>query len=186
MSGLSRSCLRKVRSGWLRASGVTFVFLILMSCEAVLAQNPIPENLAPPPVRTLTKEEKKALETVTDHKSRTKLALELMEARLRKAEELGVAESFSEAVKELAGFQALMSNTIQFLQRSNNGSGSVLNSFKRFELALRAFSPRIESIRRETPERFEYHVREVLRGLRDARSSAVEPLFGNTVLPTGN
>jgi DNA repair ATPase RecN len=170
----------------LRFSGALALVLISLFVTPASAQVQLPENIAPPPVRVLSKEEKKALEALTDHKARTKLTLDLMEARLRKAEELGVAESYAEAVKELAGFQALMNNAMQFLQRNNDGRGSILNTFKRFELALRGFSPRIETIRREAPERFEYHVREILRGLRDARSSAVEPLFGNTVLPTGN
>lgn len=186
MSVLSRFFSPDSHSFAVSVIAVFAAVLIFLIPASASAQIQMPDNIAPPPVRVLSKDEKKALDSLTDHKNRTKLALELMEARLKKAEEFGSAESYGEALKELAGFQALMNNTLHFLQRNNDGRGGILNTFKRFELALRAFSPRIESIRRDTPERFEFHVREILRGLRDTRSTAIEPLFGNTVLPTGN
>src|SRR5215204_2987075 len=54
----------------------------------------VPENLAPPALKIISKEEKSALAGLTDVKNRTKLALDLMEVRLKKAEELNTQESF--------------------------------------------------------------------------------------------
>lgn len=145
-----------------------------------------PLNLAPPAVKALSKEEKTALAAVTDVKDRTRLALDLMEARLKKAEALYAQESYGAVLSELGGFQALMDDAIRFLNRNNNGGGKIMNNFKKFEMALRAFMPRLEVIRRDLPERFEYHVRTLLITVRDTRSKAVEPFFSTTILPAGN
>jgi hypothetical protein len=79
-----------------------------------------------------------------------------------------------------------MDDAIKFLNRSDDGRGKVLNTFKRFEMALRAFTPRIELLRRELPDSYEYHVRRLLVTVRDTRAKAVEPMFGSTILPAGN
>jgi hypothetical protein len=145
----------------------------------------VPANLAPPPLKILSKEEKSALDASSDLKDRTKLSLELMEARLKKAEELNTDERYNALLSELGGFQALMDDALKYLNRNDDGRGKVMNTFKKFEMSLRAFTPRLELIRREMPERFEYHVRKILIFLRDTRSKAVEPLFSNTVVPSG-
>ena len=166
---------------------LTFVSIYFFAGVSVRAQEEIiPANLAPPVVKSLSKEEKSALAAVTDVKDRTKLALELMEARLKRAEELNTQESFYAVLSELGGFQALMDDAIKFLNGNNNGGGKAMNNFKKFEMALRAFMPRIEVIRRELPERYEYHVRTLLVRVRDTRSKAVEPFFSTTILPAGN
>lgn len=160
------------------------VALCLFTAAGVNAQEEqIPANLAPPAVKFISKEEKTALAGVSDIKERTKLALNLMEVRLKKAEELNTQESFGALLNELGCFNALMDDTIRFLNRNDNGSGKVMSNFKRFEMALRAFMPRLELIRRDLPERYEYHVRKLLVTVRDTRSKAVEPFFSTTILP---
>jgi hypothetical protein len=59
----------------------------------------------------------------------------------------------------------------------------VLANLKRFEIGLRKFTPRLELIRREVPLTHEFYVRSLLKQLREARTKATEPLFGETVLP---
>ena len=46
--------------------------------------------------------------------------------------------------------------------------------------------PRLELIRRDMPERYEYYVRRLLKTVRDTRAKAVEPFFSSTVLPGSN
>src|SRR5688500_16655255 len=72
------------------------VALTLLSGVSVSAQEEenIPANLAPPALKIISKEEKTALSGISDIKDRTKLALDLMEARLKKAEELNTQEAF--------------------------------------------------------------------------------------------
>ena len=150
----------------------------------IKAQDEIPPNVELPPVKSISKDEKSSLAAATDVKIHTKLAIELMDVRLKKAEELSIQESFNEMFNELGGFHALMDDTIKFLNKNDPGRGKVLDNFKRFELALRAFSPRIELIRRELPDKYEFYVRRLLKSVRDTRAKAVEPLFTDTIVPT--
>ena len=159
-----------------------FAFSVLFCVNVSAQEEEIPANIAPPPVKVISKEEKSALAGSTDVKDRTKLAIDLMEARLKKAETLNTSESYNDLLNELGSFTALMDDTLKFLNRNDDGRGKVMTTFKRFEMALRTFTPRLELIRRELPENFEYHVRTMLRTVRDARSKAIEPFFSTTVV----
>jgi len=158
-------------------------FSLLSGVSVSAQEEEIPANLAPPPVKVISKEERSALGGLNDVKDRTKLAIDLMEARLRKAETLNTSESYSDCLNELGSFNALMNDTLKFLNRNDDGRGKVMGTFKKFEMALRAFMPRIELIRRELPDNFEFHVRSLLRTVRDTRAKAVEPFFSSTVVP---
>ena len=164
-----------------------FVFMVLFGVNAQAQEEQmeeqVPDNLAPPAIKVISKEEKSALANIADIKNRTKLTIELMEARLKRAEALNAEESFSAILNELGGFQALMNDAFIYINRSGSGGGKMLDTFKRFEMALRAFMPRIELIRRELPDSYGYHVKKLLISVRDARSKAVAPLFSTTVVP---
>lgn len=160
------------------------LLLSAFSLSPALAQNEPPDDMAPPPVKNVSKEERSQLEAESEVKERTKLALQLMDLRLKKAEELNSREEFTKMFLELGGFHGLVDNTLVFLTQVSRGdSGKVLNNFKRLEIGLRSFIPRMEIIRRELPARYEFYVRILTRYLRDARSKAIEPLFGDTVVP---
>jgi hypothetical protein len=169
---------------------IFFCFLLLTCYLAgaapAAAQEEMPANAAPPPVKYLSKDEKTVLDGEKDLKKRTKLAIDLMELRLKKAEQLSTEESFNQMFSELGGFHALMDLTLIYVKQNNLGNGKSFEAFKRFEIALRSFTPRIETIRRELPESYEYYVRGLLRNVRETRAKAVEPLFGETVLAEGN
>ncbi len=172
-----------IRSFYLLPFTFCLLTLCLLTSVNVNAQeDEIPANIAPPPVKVISKEEKSALAGSSDVKDRTKLAIDLMEARLKKAESLNTSESYNDLLNELGSFNALMDDALKFLNRNDDGRGKVMNTFKKFEMALRAFMPRIELIRRELPDNFEYHVRKLLRTVRDARSKAVEPFFSSSVV----
>ena len=140
-------------------------------------------DTAPPPVRVLSRSDRERLDTKRDVKDRTKLALEMMSERLTSAEKLMTSEEFDAVFRELGYFHGLMENSVDFLERRDTGSGKVLDNFKRLEMGLRAFLPRLETIRREIPNRYEDYVGIVMKYLRDARSKAFEPMFSDTVLP---
>ncbi|HVF46445.1 MAG TPA: hypothetical protein VNA17_02655 [Pyrinomonadaceae bacterium] len=145
-----------------------------------LAQGP---DLAPPPLKIVSKAEQQRLDQETDIKSRTKLVLELMTGRLATAERLHAAEDYAGVFRELGVFHGLMDNGIAYLHKRNTGNGKVLDNFKRLELALRAFVPRLETLRREIPLSHEDYVRKLLIYVREARTKATEPLFADTVIP---
>jgi len=83
---------------------------------------------------------------------------------------------------ELGGFQALIDNTLAYLLKAKNDEGKQLNSLKKFEIGLRTFTPRIESLRRELPSNFEPYVKYLIIYVSDTREKAIEPFFSNSVI----
>ncbi len=162
------------------------IILLLVShglLSAVHAQDDKPKDLVPPPLTVVSKDEKSQLDVENDVKKRTQLAIDLMDARLVKAAELSSKNQYKESLDELGGFQALLRNAFNFLKRNNNGSRKILNNYKRFEINLRGFTPRLEIIRRDMPVKYGYHVRTLIKYVREARTDAVEPLFDDSVVP---
>ena len=167
---------------------VLFAFFICLAAAAS-AQPPTQDgedefdpDAAPPPVRAMNSGERTQLESQQGLKERTKLALALMSSRLSKAEEFNAKSEFAAMYNELGGFHALMDDTLEFLE-STPKREKTLDNLKRFEMGLRGFAPRLALIRREAPQEYDHYVRVLLKYLRDARSKAIEPLFGNSVVP---
>ena len=159
-----------------------FVWLCFLSFStASAAQESIPPDAAPPPLKVLTKAEKEQLAEAKDVKERTKLTLELMGARIKVAEGYLPQDHYEQVFTELGGFHALVVDVLEYLSKSSADKNKVLDNFKRFELGLRALTPRVELIHRQMPPAREYYLRILLRELRDARTKAIEPLFGDVV-----
>jgi hypothetical protein len=162
----------------------SFLFFLLVGLAAIsFGQGVIDDDLAPPPLKLLSPDEKNRLASETEVKRRTKLALELMDARLRQAETLDAAENYDEMFVQLGAFHGLMDNTLEFLNKSDKDSNKVITNFKRLEIGLRGFNPRLQMIHHDLPIRYEHYVRNLIRYLRTARARAIEPLFDDTVLP---
>ena len=171
-----------------KSSFFVFGFYLLFFAFTFLFASPVaaqeePQEIAPPPLKIISKAEKSQLDAETDVKSRTKLALELMEARLLNAETFSKQEAYRDMFTELGSFHALMDITLEFLSKSDSNKGKVLNNFKRVELSLRKYATRLELVRRDLPVKYELYVRNLVKFVRQARAKAVEPLFGDTVLP---
>src|SRR5438445_10150953 len=113
-----------------------------------------PQDIAPPPITAMSKDERSRLEGETDLKLRTKLELGMMNDRLMAAEKLHSSEDYDGLFRELGAFQGLMDNGLDYLLKHDTGSGKVLDNFKRLEIGLRGFGPRLEMIRRELPIRY--------------------------------
>ena len=173
------------RSPFLYFLPFTFYFLLsLCFClSEASAQEPDTREIAPPPLKLLSKAEKAQLESQPDVKKRTKLALEFMEVRVRNSEELHAREEFGEMFTQLGGFHALMDNTLDFLNRRGGNSEKILYNFKKLEIGLRQFMRRLELIRRDLPLKYDFYLRNLLKYIRDARTRAVEPFFSDTVVP---
>lgn len=152
----------------------------------VIAQENIIKDGVPPPLSIVSKNEEVQLDAETNLKKRTELSLDLMESRLKKAEMFSNEKKYKETLDELGGFQAIMRNTLGYLQKNDNGKGKVLNNFKRFEINLRKFVPRLELVRRILPEKFGFHVVQLMKSVRIARASAIEPLFDDNVVSDNN
>lgn len=165
--------------GWL----LPIFILLLGSSVCVLGQGVIEDNLAPPPLKLLSQEEKAKLGSESEVKRRTKLALELMNSRLKQAETFYTAANYDDMFTQLGAFHGLMDNMLEFLNKSDKDNNKVLSNFKRLEIGLRGFTPRLEIIHHDVPIRYEQYVRSLIKNLRAARTRAVEPLFDDTVLP---
>lgn len=174
-------------SNWIaRLSGSRVLLLLVFALTLATtsrAQSVIDDEIAPPPLRLISQEEKNRLAAEVDVKKRTKLGLELMEVRLKQAETFDSNEQFDQMFVELGAFHGLMDSMLEFLNRSDKDSGKVLNNFKRFEIGLRGFTPRLALIHRELPSKYEQYVRILIKNLRNARAKAIEPLFDDAVVP---
>lgn len=164
-----------------------FAALVLGLFVTATAQPPTEDddfdpNAAPPPVRAMSSSERTQLDGQPGLKDRTKLALALMSSRLSKAEELNAKSDYAAMYNELGGFHALMDDTLEFLETAPRRE-KTLDNLKRFEMTLRSFTPRLGLIRREIPAEYDHYIRSLLKYLRDARSKAIEPLFGDSVVP---
>lgn len=159
-----------------------FVIVFAASCFPAIGQVDTSVETAPPPVRVMSKDERTILTRELDVKARTVLALNLMNARIASAEKAAAAEDFEKMFTDLGGFQGILDNTLDFLGRSNTDSDKVLGNFKRFEIGLRSYVPRIEIIRRELSPRYEPFVKSVIKYIRESRTRALEPLFGDSVV----
>ena len=181
---------RKANTSCNLTSSLVFIAALLLigGCPGVLtAQDQIPPDAAPPPLRQLSKNEKDQLTSEREVKGRTKLSLELMETRVSIAERYMPQEQYEMVFRELGGFHALVEDALEFLAASDTDKKKALDNFKRFEIGLRKFTPRIELIRREMPPQREYYLRMLLREMREARARAVEPLFGDVgIKPSGD
>lgn len=174
---------RLKRRGISRRVGIFCLFaLILAASPVITAAQTDPDESAPPPVRAISRDEGIQLNREKDVKARTLVALNLMNARIAAAEKAAALEDFEKMYTELGGFLGILDNTFDFLLRSDTNSDKVLGNFKRFEIGLRGYVPKIEVIRRELPLRYEPFVKSTIKYIRDARSRALEPLFGDTVV----
>ena len=170
----------------LRAFSLIIFVAAAAPYAAAQSQGPA-DDAAPPPPKRLTEEEKARLDALdTKVKSRTKAALDFMELRLKKAEQFNAAGDHDAMFSEMGGLHALVDNTLEYLDSKNGRRGSVQNNFKRFEIGLRKLAPRLEVIRRELPSKYEFYTRQLIIYVRDARSRAVEPLFGESVVPNND
>lgn len=156
--------------------------LLLVTCTAAQADQ---IDTAPPPLRTVTKDERRALDATLDVKARTKLALEYMNEHITASETLNEKHEYDAMYTELGGFHGLLDNTLMFLTKGDKTSGKVLDNLKRFEIGLRGFMPRLEVIHRELPFRYEEYVRKLIVYVRNARTKALDPLFSDTVIKKG-
>ncbi len=150
-------------------------FSFLLSPASAQPEGP---DTVPPPAKYLAKDIKEKLLAENDEKKRVILALSLMDSSLKSSEGQITKETWDSAFRELGAFHFIMDNTLDFLIRRDNGSGRIRDAFKRYEIGLRAFAPRLELIRRDLPSRFEPYVFRLIKNVRENRAKAIEPQFG--------
>jgi hypothetical protein len=143
----------------------------------------LPKDAAPPPLKIVSKDERKSLDAETNAKKRTQLSLNLMEIRLKAAEDFAAQNKYQESINELGVFQGLLEDVLKYLERKDDGGGKADDNYKRLEIGLRKTGPRLELVRRELPFRYGFYVQQIQKFVREARAKAIEPLFDDTVVP---
>jgi len=154
------------------------VIIVLLSFVGADAQQDDPD--APPPPTVVSKEDKLKLEAKTNVKDRTKLALEMMDMHISAAERFGTDQNYARAYGEFGVFHGLLEHLVNFLERSDRGESKNLDEFKRLDITLRRFGPRIESVRRDMPTEYDEYMRTLLQRVRDVRSRAVDHFFDHS------
>lgn len=182
-------CDSRTSSGrWMNGVFGSFTLLLLLFTFSTVTSHAQgnQDEIAPPPLKIIPKEDLAKLNAESDIKGHTKLALEMMNSRLAAAEKLDTAQDYPGVYRELGVFHGIMDNSLDFLDRGDKQSNKNLDNFKRLEIALRGFGPRLESLYRELPRKYEEYVRKLMKYVRETRTKATDPMFGNSVVKQPN
>jgi hypothetical protein len=136
---------------------------------------------APPPLISVSRNERTQLDTARDAKARTRATLELADARLARAEALAGGQQYDAACEQLGSYQGLIENLLVFLNQREPNKNKLRDLYKRLELSLRSQGARIEAIRRLTPSEHGVNVKAILDFAYRARTEALNSFFGNAL-----
>ena len=134
---------------------------------------------APPPLTSVSSNERSQLDGARDTKMRLRATMEMAEARLTRAEQLAAGQQYDAACDQLGSYQGLIENLLSYLNEREPRKNKIRDLLKRFEMALRAQSPRIEAIRRVTPSEHAVNVKAILDFSYRARTEALNSYFGD-------
>jgi hypothetical protein len=157
------------------------LFAASLSSQARAQDFVVPPQAAPPPMVYIPQGERTQLLSARDEKARTRLSLELAEARLARAEQQTELKQFNAAATDLGVYQALVEDAIQHLYRTSGGGGRSRDLFKRIEQSVHKHAARVEAMRRTTPGEFAGNLLVLGRLLRDLRAEALEAFYSDTV-----
>jgi len=140
---------------------------------------------APPPVKVISSQEREQLNESKDPKTRVKTSITLAEAHLAKAEVHTTEQIYDSASAEAARYWALIENAFAYVRTMKADSNKTRDLFKRLELALRAHGPRLNAIRRTTPQEYAVWIKEIEEFARNGRTEALNSFYGQTVVRDG-
>jgi ABC-type transporter Mla subunit MlaD len=155
------------------------LFVCLSQATPAQDKGPLQFMPAPPPLKSVTRDERSQLDTARDTKSRMRATMEMAEARLSHAEQLAAGQQYEAACGELGSYQGLIENFFTFLNDKEPRKDKIRDVLKRLEMSLRAQSARIEAIRRVTPSEHAVNVKAILDFAYHARTEALNTFFGD-------
>lgn len=169
-------------------SASTTILLILVfgvSClaSAIGQDKPsAPQLPAPPPLRAISPEERRQLESGRDEKARIRQTIEFLSLRLQRAQQLTSQQKYDETLLELGVYLALIDDALDYLSKLNHETKKARDLYKQLELVLRSDAPKLTAIRRDTPLEYAIRIKEVEERARDGRSEALNAFYGQTVV----
>jgi len=168
-----------------RMTRITYVtFLLAATYVAALAgkEPRAQEQIAPPPLKIITRQERSQLDESKDPKSRMKITLEFAETHLANAEHHTSQHEYDSAAAEAGMYWALVENALTFMKTIDRDNNRKRDLYKRLELALRSHGPRITLMRRSTPTEYSVWIKEIEDFARKGRTEALNSFYGNTVV----
>src|SRR6185503_16501544 len=170
-----------------KISALCCLLVIAGSVCAVRAQEPLPQPsptplTAPPPIKVITKDERMQIDQAQDSKARIRTTMDLAASRLTRAEQLAKQGSYDDALAEVGSYEALIQDSLDFLNGLKRDSNKTRDLCKRVELALRAHGPRLTTMRRETPLEFAVWIKKSEEFSRAARTEVLNTFYGHTVV----
>ena len=149
----------------------------------VRAQEPqVGQIAAPPPISSISKEERSQLDGSHDLKQRLRLTLELAATHLAQAEKYTADSNFESASAQVGCYHALIQNALSSLSSQKHDINKVRDLYKRLELSLRADGPRLTAMRRITPLEYAIWIKEVEDFARESRTEALNSFYGSDLL----
>lgn len=158
------------------------IFSVQASAFTAIGQAEAVPIDAPPPMRVMSPEERETLDRSSGVRVRTQTALRLMETRIKTAEDLNAKGNSGSVFEHLGAFHAIIDDTLDFLGANEKMTGRILDNFRRFEIGLRRFSPRLELVRRGLPASHREYLITLMKHLRDARTRATDSFYTENLI----
>ena len=162
------------------------ILICILSLGAIAQQPRSPQLPAPPPMRSVSLQERSQLNASRDPKSRIRNTIDLAAGRLTRTEEFTSQNRFDLASEELGGYLGLIDNVRAFIAGLNREKASTRDLYRHLEIALRAHIPRLAVMRRSTPASYAGNLKAAEEYVRDARSEALDSFYGHSVLREGS
>lgn len=170
-------------------SAPLLLLFALMCAPSISAQDEQPQPTpqptpltAPPPFKTILKEERAQIEQTRDAGKRLKMTIDFSVAHLTKAEQETTQANYDRAAAEVGMYHALIENALEYLKTFKRDSNKTRDLYKRLELALRGHGPRLTNMRRTTPLEFAVWLKKVEDFAREGRTEALNSFYGHTVV----
>jgi hypothetical protein len=145
-----------------------------------------PPDLAPPPLKTISRVERTQLDEADGPKDRVKLALTLAETHLANAETRSSQSDFPGASAEIGRYWAMIEDVFGFMKTLKPDATKTRDMYKRVELTLRGHGPRLVAMRRGTPAEYSVWIKEIEEFARNGRTEALISFYGHTVFRDAN
>jgi hypothetical protein len=165
---------------------MTVLAVVCGDARAQEAQAPQQRDEGPPPLRYLPQDVRGRLEAERDPKARARLGMLIAEECLMRAEQFADQDQFVAATGQVGVYEAVVADTIGFLDRPGRANNKLRDILKRVEITLRAHVTRLESIRRGLPSQHAVYLLDAIDFVRDHRDKALGAFYDDNVIREPN
>lgn len=159
------------------------MLLLFIFTVVVAGQDPqITQVNAPPPFKTIPKQERSQIEAAIDSGKRLRLTIDFATSHLSVAENYTNQQNYEAASAEVGVYHALLQNALGYMAGLKRDSNRTRDLYKRLELILRQHGPRLTTMRRITPIEFAVWIKEAEDYAREGRTEALNSFYGHTVV----